>query len=45
MMIKKYLYSPGYMDSPKVQDPENVVPTNKKSPPLEGGNYTKIGGV
>ena len=30
------------MDSPKAQYHETVVPTRKKDPPLEGGNYKKI---
>ena len=31
--------------SPKVQYTTTVVPANKKSPPLEGGHYTIIGGM
>ena len=30
------------MDSPKDQNPTNVEPANKKSPPLEGGNSKKM---
>ena len=33
------------MDSTKAQDPTTLVPANNNSPPLEGGNYKKIGGV
>ena len=33
------------MGSPKSQDPNSVVPYNKKSPPLEGGDSAKIGGM
>ena len=33
------------MDPPKSQDPTTMVPANKKAPPLEGGNYMKIGGM
>ena len=32
-------------DSPKSQDTTTVVPANKKSPPMEGGHSTKIGGM
>ena len=32
-------------DSPKAQDPTTVVPYNKRYPLLEGGHYTKIGGI
>ena len=31
------------MGSPKSQDTDTVVLANKKSPPLEGGSYMKIG--
>ena len=37
-------YSPDKNYSPKAQNPTNVIPENKKAPPLEGGNYTKICG-
>ena len=33
------------MDSTKAQDPTTVFRANKKAPPLEGGNSTKIGGM
>ena len=33
------------MGSPKAQDYTTVVPYNKKSPQLEGGHSTKIGGM
>ena len=34
---------PYHKDSPKAQDPTNMVPANRKDPPLDGGDYTKIG--
>ena len=43
MMSQKQNSSPGNMDSLKAHDTDTVVPTNKKSPPLEGGHYMKIG--
>ena len=30
------------MDSPKAQDPTNLVPDNNKAPPLEGRHSTNI---
>ena len=41
MTSQKHISSPVNMDSPKYQDPDTVVSTNKKYPPLEGGNSTK----
>ena len=38
-------YSPYKKDSPKAQDTTTMVLDNKKSPPLEGGHSTKIGGM
>ena len=38
-------FSPEKVYSPKSQDPATVVPDNKKSMSLEGGNYTKNGGM
>ena len=38
-------YSQDKNDSPKAQDPTNVVPSNKKAPPLDGGYSTKNGGM
>ena len=32
-------------DSPKAQDPTTLVLANNKPPQLEGGHYTKIGGM
>ena len=29
--------------SPKPTDPTNMVPANRRSPPLDGGNFMKIG--
>ena len=37
--------SPENMDSPKAQDPTNVVPTKTKDTPSEGGHYMKIDGI
>ena len=37
-------YSPDNMDEPKDQYPTTMILANKKYPPLEVGNYTKIGG-
>ena len=31
--------------SPKPPDPTNMVPANRRSPPLDGGKFTKIGGM
>ena len=31
--------------SPKDRDPASVILSNKKYPPLEGGHFTKIGGM
>ena len=45
VLVQNQIYSPDKMDSPKAQYPTNVVPANKKAPPLEGGNSTKIGGM
>ena len=38
-------YSLDKMDSPKAQDPTTLLPANNNTPPLEGGNSTKIGGM
>ena len=35
--------SPGKMDSPKAHNPYTVVTAKNNTPPLEGGNYMKIG--
>ena len=43
--IKMPKSSPDKKDTPKDQDPTTVVPANKKSPQLEGGHSTKIGGI
>ena len=43
--IKFSKSSPDNKDSPKTQYPNNVVPSNKKVPPMKGGNYIKIGGM
>ena len=41
--ISKYSLEKNY--SPKSQYPTNVVPANKRVPPLEGGHSTKTGGM
>ena len=43
--IKNSKSSPDKKDSPKDQNPTTVVPDNKKATPLEGGCFTKIGGM
>ena len=43
--IKNSKSSPDKKGSPKAQCPTTAVPANKKSPPLEGGHYTKIAGM
>ena len=43
--IKISKYSPDRKYSPKTQDSNFVVLDNKKASSLEGGNYTKIGGM
>ena len=40
--IKFSKSSPDTKDSPKDQDPVNVVPAKKEDPPLEGGNSKKM---
>ena len=41
MMSPKNNPLPENMDSPKAQYPTTAAPSNKKAPPLEGGNRTK----
>ena len=43
--IKISKYSPDKEDTPKAQDPTTGVPSNKKVPSLEGGNYAENGGM
>ena len=43
--IKISKSSPDRKDSTKAQDPTTVVPDDKRDSPLEGGNFTKIGGM
>ena len=43
--IKVSKYSIDNKDSPKAQYPTAVAPDKNRSPPSEGGNYTKIGGM
>ena len=43
--IKIQKSSPYNKDKPKDHNPTNVVLANKRVPPLEGGHYTKIGGM
>ena len=45
MMAQKQNSLPGKMELFKAQYPNTVVPTNKKPPPLGGGNSIKIGGM
>ena len=40
--IKIYKYSPDKKYLPKSHYPNILVPANKKSPPLGGGNSTKL---
>ena len=40
--IKKLKYSLEQKYSPKVRDPTTMVLANKRDPPLEGGNSTKM---
>ena len=42
MMAQKQNSLPGNMDSLKAQDPDTVVPNNKKAPLLGGGNSMKL---
>ena len=44
-LVQNQNFSPENMDSPKAQYPTNMVPDNKKTKTLEGGNYTKNGGM
>ena len=39
--INTMLYSPTQKDTSTPPDPTTVVPTNKRDPPLEGGQSTK----
>ena len=41
--IQKYLSAE--KDSPKPQENTTVFPDNRRAPPLDGGQYTKIGGI
>ena len=43
--IKISKSSPDQKYSPKYQNPTTVVLSNKRSPPLEGVQYKKIGGI
>ena len=43
--INTMLYSPTQKDTSTPPDPTTVVPANRRVPPLEGGNFTKIGGM
>ena len=43
--INIYKSSPYSKGSPKTHDPTTEVAANKKAPPLEGGHYTKNGGI
>ena len=39
----EYLSTQKY--SPKPPDPTNMVPANRRAPPLDGGKFIKIGGM
>ena len=43
--INTLKYSSTKKDSPNPPDPTTVVPDNRRDPPLDGGHYTKIGGM
>ena len=43
--IKTLKYSQENKYQPKDQDTDTVAPNNKKAPPLNGGHFTKIGGM
>ena len=43
--INTFKYSPTQKYSPTPPYPTTVVPDNKNSPPLDGGQSTKIGGI
>ena len=43
--INTLKYPPTQKNSPKLLDPTNVFPTNRRDTPLEGGQSTKIGGM
>ena len=38
-------FSPDQKDTMTPPEPTTVVSDNRRDPPLEGGNYTKIGGM
>ena len=44
-MVHNHHYSPYKRYYPKAQGPNTVLPSNKKAPPLEGGNSIEIGGM
>ena len=41
--INTFKYFPTQKDSPKPPEPVNLVSTIRRAPPLDGGQYTKIG--
>ena len=43
--INTLKYLPARKDSTKPSDPTNVVPANRRAPPLDGGQSNKIGGI
>ena len=43
--INAFKSSQTHKDSPKPQYTTTVVPDNIRSPPLDGGKFTKIGGM
>ena len=40
-----YKSSPTHKDTLTPPEPTNLVPTNRRAPPLEGGHSNKIGGM
>ena len=43
--INTFVYLPTHNDSPNHLEPTNVVPDNRKAPPLDGGQWTKFNGM
>ena len=45
LLLQNKTCFPQKVDSPKAQDPDYMVATNNKAPPLEGGHSTIVGGM
>ena len=43
--INTFKSSPTQKDSPNPPDPTTALPANRRAPPLDGGQSTKIGGM